>query len=74
AKSRDIPVGPGRGSGAGSLAAYCVGITDIDPIRYNLIFKVLLIFHAIRCTEVRQFCIAKRKFKVAFFCNLISVF
>ena len=35
AKSRGIPVGPGRGSGAGSLAAYCVGITDIDPIRYK---------------------------------------
>ena len=42
AKSRDIPVGPGRGSGAGSLAAYCVGITDIDPIRYNLIFERFL--------------------------------
>ena len=42
AKSRDIPVGPGRGSGVGSLAAYCVGITDIDPIRYNLIFERFL--------------------------------
>ena len=42
AKSHDIPVGPGRGSGAGSLAAYCVGITDIDPIRYNLIFERFL--------------------------------
>ena len=38
AKSQGIPVGPGRGSGAGSIAAYSVGITDIDPIRYNLIF------------------------------------
>ena len=36
AKSQGIPVGPGRGSGAGSIAAYSVGITDIDPIRYNL--------------------------------------
>ena len=42
AKNRDIPVGPGRGSGAGSLAAYCVGITDIDPIRYHLIFERFL--------------------------------
>ena len=42
AKSVGIPVGPGRGSGAGSLAAYCVGITDIDPIRYNLIFERFL--------------------------------
>ncbi len=42
AKNHDIPVGPGRGSGAGSIAAYCVGITDIDPIRYNLIFERFL--------------------------------
>lgn len=42
AKSHGIPVGPGRGSGAGSLAAYCVGITNIDPIRYNLIFERFL--------------------------------
>ena len=42
AKSQGIPVGPGRGSGAGSLAAYCVGITNIDPIRYNLLFERFL--------------------------------
>ncbi len=42
AKSRDIPVGPGRGSGAGSLCAYCIGITGIDPIRYDLIFERFL--------------------------------
>ena len=42
AKSHDIPVGPGRGSGAGSLAAYCIGITGIDPIRYDLIFERFL--------------------------------
>ncbi|HCA04310.1 MAG TPA: DNA polymerase III subunit alpha, partial [Ruminococcaceae bacterium] len=42
AKSRKIPVGPGRGSGAGSLCAYCIGITDIDPIKYNLIFERFL--------------------------------
>ncbi|MBQ7133745.1 MAG: DNA polymerase III subunit alpha [Ruminococcus sp.] len=42
AKSRDIPVGPGRGSGAGSLCAYCIGITGIDPIKYNLIFERFL--------------------------------
>ena len=39
ARSQGIPVGPGRGSGAGSLAAYCMGITNIDPIRYNLLFE-----------------------------------
>lgn len=42
AKRNGIPVGPGRGSGAGSIAAYCVGITDIDPIRYHLIFERFL--------------------------------
>lgn len=39
AKSQGIPVGPGRGSGAGSLAAYCMGITDLDPMKYNLLFE-----------------------------------
>ncbi len=42
AKSQGIPVGPGRGSGAGSLVAYCIGITGIDPIRYHLIFERFL--------------------------------
>lgn len=42
AKQRKIPVGPGRGSGAGSLAAYCIGITGIDPIKYNLLFERFL--------------------------------
>ena len=42
AKKQDIPVGPGRGSGAGSLCAYCMGITDIDPLRYNLLFERFL--------------------------------
>lgn len=42
AKNHDIPVGPGRGSGAGSIAAYCVGITDIDPMKYDLLFERFL--------------------------------
>lgn len=42
AKSVGIPVGPGRGSGAGSIAAYTCGITDIDPMRYNLLFERFL--------------------------------
>lgn len=42
AKSNNIPVGPGRGSGAGSLCAYCIGITAIDPIKYNLLFERFL--------------------------------
>ena len=42
AKDHDIPVGPGRGSGAASIAAYSLGITDIDPIRYQLLFERFL--------------------------------
>ena len=42
AKSNDIPVGPGRGSGAGSLVAWCLSITDVDPIQFNLIFERFL--------------------------------
>ncbi len=42
AKSNNIPVGPGRGSGAGSLVAWCLSITDIDPIKFNLIFERFL--------------------------------
>ncbi len=42
ARKNGIPVGPGRGSAAGSLAAYCLGITDIDPIKYNLLFERFL--------------------------------
>lgn len=42
AKSAEIPVGPGRGSGAGSLVAYCIGITGIDPLKYNLLFERFL--------------------------------
>lgn len=42
ARENNIPVGPGRGSGAGSLCAYCIGITGIDPIKYNLLFERFL--------------------------------
>lgn len=42
AKDHDIAVGPGRGSGAGSLVAYCIRITDVDPIRFRLIFERFL--------------------------------
>ncbi len=42
AKLQDIPVGPGRGSGAGSLVAYALGITDIDPLQYDLLFERFL--------------------------------
>ncbi|MCD7836410.1 MAG: DNA polymerase III subunit alpha [Lachnospiraceae bacterium] len=42
AKSNNIPVGPGRGSAAGSIVSYCLKITNIDPIRYNLLFERFL--------------------------------
>jgi DNA polymerase-3 subunit alpha len=42
AKNNDVPVGPGRGSGAGSLVAYSLGITDLDPLAYNLLFERFL--------------------------------
>ncbi len=42
AKNNDIPVGPGRGSGAGSLVAWCLNITDLDPIKFGLIFERFL--------------------------------
>lgn len=42
ARSHDVPVGPGRGSGAGSLCAYCIGITGIDPMKFNLLFERFL--------------------------------
>src|SRR5206468_6279047 len=42
AKAHDIPVGPGRGSGAGSLVAYALTITNLDPLRYGLLFERFL--------------------------------
>ena len=42
ARENDVPVGPGRGSGAGSLVAYVLGITDIDPLQYDLLFERFL--------------------------------
>ncbi|MFH1476787.1 MAG: DNA polymerase III subunit alpha [Verrucomicrobiota bacterium] len=42
AREQKIPVGPGRGSAAGSLVSYCLGITNVDPLRYNLVFERFL--------------------------------
>ena len=62
ARTHDIPVGPGRGSGAGSLCAYCTGITQIEPLQYDLLFERFLNpervsmpdFDVDFCTEKRQ--------------------
>lgn len=71
AKENDILVGPGRGSAAGSLVSYCLGITDIDPIKYNLLFERFLNpervtmpdididFEDTRKNEVIDYCINK---------------
>ena len=62
AKTNIIPVGPGRGSAAGSLVAYCTGITDIDPIRYNLLFERFLNPDRISMPDIDiDFCIEGRE-------------
>ncbi len=61
AKNNDIPVGPGRGSAAGSLVSYCLGITDIDPIEYNLLFERFLNPERVTMPDVDiDFCYEKR--------------
>jgi 2-phospho-L-lactate guanylyltransferase (CobY/MobA/RfbA family) len=49
AKNQDIPVGPGRGSGAGSLVAYALTITDVDPLRFGCCSSASSIPNASRC-------------------------
>ena len=62
AKSADIPVGMGRGSGAGSLCAYCIGITGIDPIKHNLLFERFLNPERVSMPDFDiDFCVEGRK-------------
>lgn len=62
AKTHNIPVGPGRGSGTGSIAAYCIGITGIDPIQYDLLFERFLNPERISMPDFDvDFCIEKRQ-------------
>ena len=62
AKSQDIPVGPGRGSAAGSLVAYCLDITNIDPIKYDLIFERFLNPERVSMPDIDvDFCIEGRE-------------
>lgn len=61
ARQRGIPVGPGRGSAAGSLAAYCLGITDVDPLQYNLLFERFLNPERISMPDIDiDFCVRGR--------------
>ncbi len=62
ARDHDIPVGPGRGSAAGSLVAYVLGITDIDPIEHNLLFERFLNPERISMPDIDiDFCIDRRE-------------
>ncbi len=62
AKSHDIMVGPGRGSAAGSIVAYCLEITDIDPVRYNLLFERFLNPERVSMPDIDiDFCFERRQ-------------
>ena len=61
AKSRGVPVGPGRGSAAGSLVAYCLGITNIDPLRHGLLFERFLNPERVSMPDIDiDFCFERR--------------
>ncbi len=61
AKNKGIPVGPGRGSAAGSVVSYCLGITDVDPIKYSLYFERFLNPERVSMPDIdMDFCIRRR--------------
>ncbi len=67
AKEHDIPVGPGRGSGAGSLVAYALTITDLDPLRYGLLFERFLNPERISMPDFDiDFCMDRREEVIAY--------
>ena len=67
AKERSIPVGPGRGSGAGSLVAYALTITDLDPLRYGLLFERFLNPDRISMPDFDiDFCMDRREEVIAY--------
>ena len=67
AKARGIPVGPGRGSGAGSLVAYALTITDLDPLRYGLLFERFLNPERISMPDFDiDFCMDRREEVIAY--------
>ena len=70
AKTHGIPVGPGRGSGAGSIVAYAIGITDIDPLKYNLLFERFLNPERISMPDFDvDFCYEKRDKVIQYVCE-----
>lgn len=67
AKSQGIPVGPGRGSAAGSVVSYCLGITDLDPIRYSLYFERFLNPERVSMPDIDvDFCYIRRSEVIAY--------
>ncbi len=61
ARSKDIPVGPGRGSAAGSMVSYCLHITDVDPIKYSLFFERFLNPERVSMPDIDiDFCVNRR--------------
>ncbi len=67
AKSREIPVGPGRGSGAGSLVAYCLGITEVDSIAFDLLFERFLNPERVSMPDIDvDFCYTRRDEVIAY--------
>ena len=70
AKSKDIEVGPGRGSAAGSIVSYATGITDIDPLRYNLIFERFLNIERVTMPDIdTDFCYERRQEVIDYVCR-----
>lgn len=71
AREQGIPVGPGRGSAAGSLIAYCLGITDVDPIEYELLFERFLNPERVSMPDIDiDFCIRGREQVIRHVSNL----
>ena len=70
AKSHDIPVGPGRGSAAGSLVAFCLDITNVDPIKYDLLFERFLNPERVSMPDIDvDFCFEKRERVIEYVTN-----
>ena len=67
ARDREIPVGPGRGSAVGSLVAYCLRITDLDPLQFNLVFERFLNPDRISMPDIdTDFCVERRDEVIAY--------
>ena len=70
ARSKDIPVGPGRGSGAGSLVAYSLGITDVDPLKFDLLFERFLNPERVSMPDIDiDFCYNRRDEVIDYVCQ-----